>query len=266
MPTCQCSSRDGLLWIATTGGVSTYDGTSFTTLVDYGDHPVTLGFTETGNHRDVWDILEDSRGRIWITTMDGVFRYEAGTFVPFPLPVTSAPGRFEFGPRMVYCVFEAPDGSFWFGTDGAGAARYDGSAWTVYTVESHGLCSDRVSAILQDRRGDVWFGTSDGGVTRFDGSTYTTHLRHPTFSEHSGWGRYLDIVEDRHGHVWFGVASSGGGVHRFDGTSFRHFSEEDGLGGGGVPSMREDRAGRLWLGTTAGVYRLEGARFVNVTK
>ena len=129
----------------------------------------------------------------------------------------------------------------------------------------HGLASDRISAILRDSRDNLWFGTADGGVTLFDGDSYTTHLRCETFSEHHGWGRYLAIFEDRHGSVWLGAAYTGGGVYRHDGESFRYYSEAEGLGTGGVPSIREDRKGVLWLGTTSGVFHRDGDRFVRFT-
>lgn len=257
---------DGVLWIATTGGVTTYDGEFFTTLTDYGDTPVTYGFTKEGNHRDVWDILEDRRGALWIATADGVFRLDGGSFAPFPLPVVAAEGSYEFTPNMVYCIFEDRDGVLWFGTDGAGAVSYDGTGMVVFSAEKDGLCSDRVCAILQDARGDFWLGTSGGGVSRYDGSAFTTHLRTATFSEHFGWGRYMAIHEDRDGHVWFGVSSPGGGAWRYDGESFRHFSRADGLGDGAIPSIGSDRSGNVWFGTTAGVYRFDGARFFNFTK
>lgn len=256
---------DGVLWIATTGGLSRYDGESFTTLTEYGDAPVTYTFTKEGDHRDVWDVLRDRQGSLWIATAGGVFRHDGTAFVPFPLPVVAAEESFEFTPKMVYCIFEDADGALWFGTDGAGAVRHDGSSMVVYTTQD-GLCSDRVCAILQDSRGDFWFGTSDGGVSRYDGRSFTTHLRSATFSEHTGWGRFMDILEDRSGHVWFGVASAGGGVHRFDGEAFEYFSREEGLGDGGVPSIREDRSGNVWLGTTSGVFRFDGQRFVHFAK
>lgn len=256
----------GVLWIATTGGVSTYDGERFTTLSDYGDLPVQHTFTAEGDHRDVWDLHQDRQGTLWIATADGVFRLEGSTFIPFPLPVHATPPNFEFTPKLVYHILEDQAGHLWFGTDGAGAMRYDGTSITVYTQEDHGLASDRICTILQDSQGDLWFGTSGGGVSHFDGTTFTTHLRSPTFSKHTGWGRFMAIAEDREGHLWFGVSSQGGGVYRYDGEAFRHFSQQEGLGDGGVPSIRMDRSGNLWLGTTSGVFRFDGERFLHFTK
>ena len=258
--------KDGLLWIATTGGVSTYDGTSFTTLTEYGDIPLQYTFTSEGDHRDVWDVHQDRQGSFWIATAGGVFRLEGSTFIPFPLPVLATQPNFEFTPKMVYHILEDQAGHLWFGTDGAGAMRYDGTTTTVYTQKDHGLASDRICTLLQDSQGDFWFGTSDGGVSHFDGTTFTTHLRSPSFSEHTGWGRFMAIAEDREGGLWFGAASRGGGVYRYDGEVFRHFSKDEGLGDGAVPSIRIDRSGHIWLGSTSGVFRFDGERFVHFTK
>ena len=256
----------GILWIATSCGVSRYDGKSFTTLTDYGDLDVTFGYTEKGNHRDVWKIIIDREGTLWTTSLDGVFRYDGESFSPFPLPVTAKAGAFEFTPKMVYTIYEDPEGAMWFGTDGAGAVRYDGTEMTVFTEEANGLCSDRVCRILKDSRGVLWFGTSSGGISRFTEGKFTTHLRSKTRSKHTGWGRYMAIHEDRKGDVWIGAAMSGGGVYCYDGETFHHYSAEDGLGEGGVASIREDRSGTLWFGSTSGVFRFDGERFINFTR
>lgn len=257
---------DGVLWIATSGGVSKFDGESFTTLTDYVDTPITYSFTKEGDHRDVWDVFEDRHGDLWIATVAGVFRHDGTSFVPFPMPVVAAEGSFEFGPKMVYSIYEDAEGALWFGTDGAGAVHYDGTTMTVYTAQANGLCSDRVCTILQDSRGHFWFGTSSGGVSRYDGTTFTTHLRSPTFSKHTGWGRYMSILEDRAGTLWFGACSAPGGVYSYDGESFQHHAQGGGVPIGGVPSIVEDRAGTLWLGSTTGVFRYGAEGFVNFTR
>ena len=257
---------EGVLWIGTSGGLTTYDGDTFTTLTNYEPIKVTQGWFEHGNHRDLSGVMIDSRGGVWITTADGVFRFDGEMFSRFEMPVIAVDQRWIYTPRKVSCVYEDQGGDLWFGTDGAGSVRWDGKTMVVYTMKTHGLASDNVSKIFQDSRGEYWFGTANGGVSHFDGDIFTTHLRSKEYSQHSGWGRYFAIHEDRQGNVWFGAAYEGGGVYRYDGVSFEYLSTNEGLGLGGVPSIREDKDGNLWFGTTAGVYHYDGERFVNFTR
>ena len=206
---------EGVLWIATTGGVSKYDGESFSTLVAYDEITVTYSFTEQGDHFDIWDILIDRNGDLWMAGMNGVFRYDGKAFKPFPLPVVGTAKTSEFTPKMVYSIFEDSDGVLWFSTDGAGAVSYDGRSMKVYTEKANGLCSDRICEILEDSRGIMWFGSSGGGVSQYKDGTFTTHLRSETFSRYTGWGRYMAIHEDSDGNVWFGASMSGGGTYRY---------------------------------------------------
>lgn len=257
---------DGTLYFATTGGLTKYDGKSFTTITDYEPLKVTRTFSQQGNHRDLWDVHIDKNGTLWIATIDGAFRHDGKQFKPFEMPRIATPQEALFHPRMVDCIFEDTNGDLWFGTDGAGAFRYDGESFENFTVESHNLASNNITTIVRDRRGDYWFGTANGGVSKYDGNTFTTHLRSEEHSIHSGWGRYMGILEDNEGTVWFGAAYEGGGVYRFDGDTFSYFNEKQGLGSGGVPSIRMDRSGDVWFGTTAGVYRYENKRFINFTR
>jgi len=259
--------RHGNLWFATRGGLNKYDGKTFSAYIDYEEGDYTYdGFGEFGDHRELWDVFIDRKDTLWIATLDGVFRHDGKQFVHVPMPAIAAEGDYEFTPKMVYCIREAANGDLWFGTDGAGAVRYDGKTMTRYTVKEHGLASDRICEILEDQRGNTWFGTSGGGISRYDGKEFTTHLRRKTHSIHVGWGRYMSILEDKAGDVWFGVSDTGGGVYRYDGEKFHYLGAEQGLGDGGVPSIRADRKGQLWFGTTAGVYRYDGKRFINFTR
>ena len=75
------------------------------------------------------------------------------------------------------------------------------------------------------------------------------------------------IIADREGCLWFGGEI--GGVTRYDGEGFVTYDEADGLAGGGVfpmledrqeqlwdgiYSMLEDRHGQLWFGTRTGCW------------
>ncbi|MEW6753602.1 MAG: sigma 54-interacting transcriptional regulator [Candidatus Latescibacterota bacterium] len=76
----------------------------------------------------------------------------------------------------------------------------------------------------------------------------------------------LAILRDRQGVLW--MASSGGGVCRFDGAEATVFTTADGLLHGHVRSILEDRHGNLWFGVwgrtdeEGGVSRYDGREFV----
>ncbi len=70
----------------------------------------------------------------------------------------------------------------------------------------------------------------------------------------------MAIIEDSRGNIWFGTNS--GGVTRYDGKSFAHFTEKHGLSNNIVWSMLEDRHGNIWFGTRGGgVCRFDGDTF-----
>lgn len=257
---------DGTLYFGTSEGLATYDGKSFATMTEYEPLEVKRDWNEHGNHRNLSGVTIDRNGNLWIATLDGAFKHDGNKFVKFPMPVTAPKDKFEFGPNKVSRIYEDQQGSLWFATDGAGVIKYDGQSMAIYTVKDHGLASDNVSTILQDSNGHYWFGTANGGISHYDGNTFTTHLKEKEHSIHHGYGRYLTIVEDQQGHIWFGAAYSRGGVYRYDGADFQYLSTESGLGNGGVPSIRKDRSGNLWFGTTAGVYHYDGTKFINFTK
>jgi hypothetical protein len=54
------------------------------------------------------------------------------------------------------------------------------------------------------------------------------------------------ILEDKSGKLWFGT---NGGVSRYDGESFTHFTTKEGLSHNTVWSIEEDKSVNLWLGT-----------------
>ena len=63
-------------------------------------------------------------------------------------------------------------------------------------------------------------------------------------------------LQDNAGDRWF--ATSGRGVYRARGTELTHFTTRDGLGSDTVWAMLEDRGGRLWFGTDAGLSWWDG--------
>jgi ligand-binding sensor domain-containing protein len=126
---------------------------------------------------------------------------------------------------------------------------------------SKGLAHNRVRCVLADSRGFLWFGTADG-LSRFDGSRFVNYgpeqgLPHPSVEE---------IVEAGPGVYW--VATPGGLARlRSDSEPSRQvntralttYSLGADAAANDVVTMTKDRAGRIWIATSAGLFVLEQA-------
>lgn len=72
------------------------------------------------------------------------------------------------------------------------------------------------------------------------------------------------LLEDQFGNLWFGT--SGGGVTRYDGKYFTHYTDKEGLSGNVINSMLLDRNKNIWLGTDGnGLIRFDGKNFTHFT-
>ena len=162
----------------------------------------------------------------------------------------------------VKCSIMDAKGNLWFGTNGGGVSRYDGTLFTTFTL-AQGLAGIVVLSITEDKAGNLWFGTDGGGVSRYDGISFANF----TIAQGLAHNVVFNITEDKAGNLWFGTY--GGGVSLYDGTSFTNFTKAQGLASNFVVNITEDKAGNLWFGTDGGlsllsaesIKKLEGKSF-----
>ena len=67
---------------------------------------------------------------------------------------------------------------------------------------------------------------------------------------------------DQDGNLWFG--SFGNGVFRFDGQNFSQITVANGLCNDEINTIAEDEEGNIWLGTSNGLCKYDGAGFTHV--
>jgi ligand-binding sensor domain-containing protein len=198
----------------------------------------------------------DKSGNMWFTTLkEGVFKYDGKTFKN----ITAKDGLCS---NKVNSVIEDKDGLLWFATS-KGLCSYDGNVFSNFPLPQEdfqsvspetGLpskVSEEVLSIIQDRTGDFWLGTLAGGAYHFDGKTFTSYLKfngriHPTDSVYNNV--IQSILEDNSGNIWF-TSMTHGGISRYDGKTFAHFTKEDGLSDDMIFSSFKDVNGNLWFGT-----------------
>jgi ligand-binding sensor domain-containing protein len=285
-------ARDGAVWAAVPGvGACRYDGSGFSRLtradglVDesvaslaedprggiwlagiawlgrYEGPPVRRFLRTAGlpGTRFQQQIQVDPAGMLWIATSDGALAYDGRTWQVYTT-------RHGLSNTAVMAVAWDGQGRTWLGTE-AGLDRYQPGQTKPFAPEL-GVAAGSVRAILPDREGNLWLGT-DGGLIGYDGES----LR--TFTSRDGLGhdRVYAILEDRQGNLWFrtgeehywqvasGVVGEGGGVSRYDGSTFTRFTTADGLSPVLGRAMLQDRQGRIWVGPS----RWEGDRFTTFT-
>ncbi|MEO1055185.1 MAG: two-component regulator propeller domain-containing protein [Bacteroidota bacterium] len=69
-------------------------------------------------------------------------------------------------------------------------------------------------------------------------------------------------LQDKAGNLWFGT--TGEGVYKFDGKSFKQYTESDGLSSNTVFCIFEDIEGKIWIGTDDGLSVYDGNAITDV--
>lgn len=159
-------------------------------------------------------------------------------------------------------------GYIWLATHD-GLARYDGidfRVWRHVADDPASLPGNIVQALHIDAQDRIWVATEGGGLSVLDadrrGFRHFRMADHPQIGSDDIWA-----LASHDGDVWFGTYE--GGLHRMDadGVITRYMPEAGNprsLPSETVLALAFDAAGRLWVGTTAGIARWTGRDFERV--
>ncbi|MFP5393611.1 MAG: diguanylate cyclase [Gammaproteobacteria bacterium] len=219
---------------------------------------------------------------LWIGTETGVVRWDSTTG-------WDTRERVESPPTRVTYLYGDRNEAVWAGTLAAGLLRYDrGSASPVHYVhranDSNSLPSDNIRAVMHDRSGMLWIGSYTDGISlvnlnsqgfqRFIPFDVEAHNLRPDNSM-----KYIEGAP--RGRLWL---ASNSGLSLFDPASgdvektWRATGQPGSLSHDIVYSLYQSPGGPLWVGTSAGLNRLDapdkpfkvvhfgtvGADFINV--
>lgn len=123
--------------------------------------------------------------------------------------------------EYVFSIFIDSRGEKWFGTNGGGVSRYDGSTWKTY-FPMHGLADYWVYSFTEQRAGTMWVGTW-AGLNALDIKTgaFKTYLKELV----NEW--VYGLAVDSKDRVWVGTE---GGINMFDGQTWKTWTHTEGLG------------------------------------
>jgi ligand-binding sensor domain-containing protein len=110
---------------------------------------------------------------------------------------------------------------------------------------------------------NLWMGTSKGMI-RFntENGEYQTYSPQSTEGGIVSKGIYV-IRVDPQGNKW--VGTYGGGLSKFDGTTWTRYTSADGLGDNWIYDLLFDQSGTMWVATWSGVSVFDGTRFKTYT-
>ena len=130
-----------------------------------------IGFEQGLEQRDIWSIIQDSQGFLWLGTSEGLVRYDGyhfRTFTQQPYDSTT------LSHNHIHCLYEDSRGWLWVGTaDGLNCYRRETERfWRIPILPDSvkNLAAAIVYSICEDPTGAIWAGSSVG-------------LSHLTFSE-----------------------------------------------------------------------------------
>ena len=234
-----------VVWIGTSGGrLSRLDpGTG--TIHRYG--------AESGlNEKEIRWLGIDARQQLWASTSNGLFRStDLGPSPRFQKMLPSRPGVNE---RFFQSLVDQR-GRLWVGGS-RGLACLENGTWTRWTTKQ-GLRADLVSYLAETPDGALWIGYWEtAGISRLSLRKEGLRVEHfwPPESPASSWVKFLGV--DQRGRLWVG---SQGGVDVFDGRSWDHYGQPDGLIWNQCSSNAffADRDGSVWIGTNRGLSRFQ---------
>src|SRR5258706_11189578 len=73
----------------------------------------------------------------------------------------------------IRAITQTHDGYIWLGTDN-GVVRFNGAAFTAFTVETGSLKDNEVWALQEDDEHSLWIGSYGGGLTRLKDGQFKT--------------------------------------------------------------------------------------------
>lgn len=267
----------GHLWIGTLGGLSRYDGKSFT------NYTVRDGMLDN----EVKALATDGKGALWIGGPKGLSSFDNKGFHHYRFQSAETPAGNNIsqisaaGNGKVWCI----SGAKVFGIIGnqtqelalpnynaeANVILADGN--TVWIAGNKGVLYSYkngkwdsalfngnknliITDLFKDSQHTLWVATNRGLYKLTGHEIAPASIRHFTLNN---LPPILSLTEDKSGALWMGMP---GGALRMTDSTLNYFNKKNGLCDNTITNTLTDKEGNVWLASDGqGVFRFSGAQF-----
>ncbi len=194
-------------------------------------------------------IFQDSNGFLWISTADGLNRYDGNKMVVFkndPNDSTTIPNN------NCFAITEDSDGFLWIGVSGNVIAKYhpQNESFEKYNIETGSVTNiSEFYSALYDSKGNLWFGSTIHGMQKFNRSKNKFELVQLDSSNNSAqWGNIYVITELKNGNILAADYGSGIKIYNKKLNLFEPYYLKTNYSPNQVQVIYEDVSGNIWFG------------------
>jgi serine phosphatase RsbU (regulator of sigma subunit)/ligand-binding sensor domain-containing protein len=194
-------------------------------------------------------IFQDSNGFLWISTADGLNRYNGNNIKVFkndPNDSTTIPSN------DCSAIAEDADGFIWIGVSKNIITQYNpiNETFLSYRIETAGVINiSYFYSALFDSKGNLWFGSTNHGIQKFNKSKNKfEQVRLEVNHNNAQWGNIYSIVELSNGNIL--VADYGNGIKIYNAklNAFQPYYLKTNFSPNEIQVIYEDASGNIWLG------------------
>src|ERR1700686_2974373 len=235
------AAREGSVWFGTLDGLNRLNQRQVTVYRQHRSRARVRQIVGSGlPDEGVGSLLQDSRGRIWVSTLSGIGYLENDRFVP-----AAAPGG------VVEALTEDASGNLWIANRDLGLLRLSqDNVFPPIPWATFGRQDPAVVLATDPLHGGLWLGFSRGGVVWFrDGHVQSSY----SAADGLGEGRVNQLRFDGQGALWI---ASEGGLGRLKNGRIATLTSKSGLPCDAVQWTMEDDAQSVWIMMPCGLVRV----------
>lgn len=198
--------------------------------------------------------LKDSKGFVWIGTVDGLNRYDGYNLKIFKNDQSDST---SISGNIVTAIAEDNDGKIWVGTRTGGLSIFDWETETFTQLNAESingqLVGGHVRKFIVDADNNVLFATQGAGIGIYnrENDSYEVLKHDPDDPASIPSNTVFDIIEESPGSYWIGAHAQG--IARLDfktrGFEFYSYDAEYRVTEANRKPIFKDSQGNVWIGT-----------------